>query len=151
MATDTASGPYPSAAEERKQLLEKLARFGDRPFQHEIVQSPWQPVVDVEGLHGPVKEAILKIVTSCGQPEVARCLTVTGPSGYGKTHLLGWARQRMDEQDLGIFVYIPPYQVDSGAVETFVVRAVIDSLRFSSPRQSALFRLQAREFLVHVY
>jgi hypothetical protein len=151
MATDAASSPPSSPAATRKELLGVIAKFGDRPFQHEIVQSPWEPVVDVEGLHRPVKDTILRVLKTCGEPDTTRCLTVTGPSGYGKTHLLGWAREQLDLHDTGVFVYIPPYLADSGVVENFILQAVIDSLRHSSPRQCALFGGKVREFLVEVY
>ncbi len=130
------------------QLLKTIAPFGDLPFQHEIVQSPWQPVVDVEGLHQSVKEKIKQVLKKCGDPEVSRCLTVTGPSGYGKTHLLGWTRQHLDEQGSGVFIYVPPYKPDSPAVEQFVLRAILNSLRHSSQSQTELFRAKVRKFLV---
>lgn len=148
MTADLAASLPLRPADARKQLIETIAPLGDLPFQHEIVQSPWQPVVDVEGLHQGVKGKIRQVLKTCGEPEVARCLTVTAPSGYGKTHLLGWTRQYLDEQGGGVFIYVPPYKPDSPVVETFILRAVLDSLRHSSPRQTELFRDRVRKFLV---
>src|SRR3954471_21974925 len=86
-------------------LLERVAFLGARPFASQVVQSPWNAVVDAPSLHGQVKERIRALVAGCGQPEAIRCLTVVAPPGYGKTHMLAWTRQLLDERKDAVFVY----------------------------------------------
>lgn len=136
----------------RKELLAKIAALGERPFLHEVVQSPWQSIVDVEGLHRSVKEKIVQVVKGCKAGGLPQCLTVVAPPGHGKTHLLGWARQHLDEQTDVLFVYVPPYTSDSGPLENYLLGATIDALRrHGSFRQSSHFEERVREFLVRVY
>src|SRR5262245_2461271 len=112
-------------------LLERVAFLGPRPFASQVVQSPWNTVVDAPSLHGQVKDRIRTLVVGCGQPEAIRCLTVAAPAGYGKTHLLAWTRQLLDERNDAVFVYVSPYAPGTpGGVtlEQHVMRATLDAL-----------------------
>jgi hypothetical protein len=79
------------------------------PFRYQVMHSPWDPVIDAPSLHREVKNHIRTLVNECGQDKAIRCLTVVGPPGYGKTHLVAWMRQLLDERDDAVFVYVPPY------------------------------------------
>ncbi len=135
-------------------LLEQVAFLGARPFASQVVQSPWTTVMDAASLHGQVKDRIRTLVAGCGQPEAIRCLTVAAPSGYGKTHLLAWTRQLLDERNDSVFVYVSPYTPGTpGGVtlEQHVMRATLDALWSRSLRQKASFEQAARSFLVGCY
>jgi hypothetical protein len=56
-------------------------------------------VVDAPALHATVKDNVRSVVGQCRQPEATPCLTVVAPAGYGKTHLLAWTRQLLDERN----------------------------------------------------
>ena len=59
MSSETLKG-VPHAGEE---LRQRIAFLGARPFHHQVVQSPWNAVVDVEGLRlcrGPVNRPIFR-------------------------------------------------------------------------------------------
>lgn len=137
--------------EEYQELLASIAPFKDRPFREEVVQHPWQKVVDVPSLHGAVKQEILKLVRTCHEPTVPRCVTVIGPTGYGKSHVLAWTRQQLDEEDRAVFVSVQPQFADSAPLSSHLIRAVIDSLWHSSDRQRRLFQRQVQSLLVNVY
>src|SRR5262245_42579860 len=96
-------------AEQGPTLLEQVAFLGARPFHSQVVQSPWNAVVDAPSLHKGVKDRIRSLVSECRGPEATRCLTVAAPAGYGKTHLLAWTRQLLDERNDAVFVYVSPY------------------------------------------
>ena len=142
--------PHP----ERQALLERIARLGVRPFQSQVVQSPWNTVVDAPSLHREVKDRIRKIVSTCHDPEAIRCLTVESPAGGGKTHLLAWTRQMLDERNDAVFIYVPPYTPGApggSAMEQHVMRATLDALWLRSRRQQANFERAVRSFLVGCY
>src|SRR5262245_23789704 len=128
----------PAPLTDREALLQRVAALGARPFQHQVVQSPWNAVVDVPSLHCEAKQAIRDLIDSCGRPEVARCRTFLAPPGYGKTHLLAWTRQMLDERNDAVFVHVPPYLPDGGPLEAHLLLATIDALRLRSHRQSQL-------------
>src|SRR5262245_61687019 len=90
-------------------LRVQIGMLGARPFQQEIVQSPWNHVVDVDELHAGVKKHIRNLLTTCGQVGTARCLTIHAQPGYGKTHLLSWTRHEIEGAGEGFFAYVPPY------------------------------------------
>jgi hypothetical protein len=135
-------------------LLERVAFLGARPLASQVVQSPWNTVVDAPSLHREVKDCIRTLVAGCGQPEAIRCLTVAAPAGYGKTHLLAWTRQLLDERNDSVFVYVSPYNPGTpGGVtlEQHVMRAVVDALWSRSRRQQAGFEQGVRTLLVGGY
>src|ERR1700691_41088 len=76
-------------------LRQRLRALGARPFHQQVVQSPWSVVYDADLLYQEVKGLIARVVDECGQKDAVRCLTITAPPGYGKTHLLAWNRQRL--------------------------------------------------------
>jgi transcriptional regulator with XRE-family HTH domain len=116
-----------------------------------VVQSPWHPVIDVPSLHCEVKDRIREVLGTCGQAVASRCLTVVAPAGYGKTHLLAWTRQLVDERNDTVFVYVSPYTPGSVTLEQHVMRATVDALWSRSLRQKAGFEQAARSFLVGCY
>jgi hypothetical protein len=147
----------PLTAESRTEhdvLLERIAFLGSRPFQQQVVQTPWNTVIDAPSLHREVKERIRTLVNTCGQDQAIRCLTVVGTTGYGKTHLLAWTRQLLDERDDAVFVYVPPYAPGgpgSPSPEQHVIGAVLDALWLRSRRQQTCFEQAVRSFLVGCY
>jgi hypothetical protein len=139
---------------EHEDLLERIAFLGIRPFQQQVVQSPWNTVIDAPSLHREVKDRIRALVNTCGQDQAIRCLTVVGPAGYGKTHLLAWTRQLLDERDDALFVYVPPYAPGgpgSPLPEQHVMGTALDSLWLRSRRQQTCFEQAVRSFLVACY
>ncbi len=135
-------------------LLDRIASLGVRPFASQVVQSPWNTVVDVPELHRQVKDCILDLVAGCGQIDAIRCLTVVSTSGYGKTHLLAWTRQLLDERKDSLFVYVSPYNpgsVGGVTVEQHVMRATLEALWSRSVRQKSGFEHAVRSFLVGCY
>jgi hypothetical protein len=141
-------------ATEGRTLLERVASLGARPFASQVVQSPWNAVVDAPSLHRDVKQRIRTLVAGCGQPEAIRCLTAVSPPGYGKTHLLAWTRQLLDERNDAVFVYVSPYTPGTpGGVtlEQHVMKAALDALWSRSLRQKAVFEQAVRSFLVGCY
>src|SRR5947209_3996390 len=114
---------------------EALRALGALPFHQQVVQSPWSVVYDAPLLYQDVKGLIAAVVDGCSRPAAVPCLTVTAPPGYGKTHLLAWNRQRLEQSRTAVFVYIPPYFPDSGPFDNHVLRAVLDALCLHSPWQ----------------
>src|SRR5258708_18501590 len=92
-----------------EKLRERLRALPARPFHQQVVQSPWSVVYDADLLYQEVKGHVARVVDGCGQKDAVRCLTVTAPPGYGKTHLLAWNRQRLEHNQSAVFVYVPPY------------------------------------------
>jgi hypothetical protein len=138
----------------REVLLQKVAFLGPRPFQVQVVQSPWHAITDAPSLHKDIKERIRTLLDQCGQEQAIRCLTATAPPGYGKTHLLAWTRQLLDQRKDAVFVYVPPYNPGSPggpSPEQHVMRAALDSLWLRSRRQQASFELAVRTLLVECY
>ena len=138
----------------RDALLEQVAFLGVRPFQHQVVQSPWNGVIDAPSLHRVVKDRIRSLVDNCGKDQAIRCMTVTASAGYGKTHLLAWTRQLLDQRNDAVFVYVSPYTPGSpGAVtlEQHVMRATLEALWSRSRRQQASFEQAVRTLLVGCY
>ncbi len=133
---------------ERLRLCQLLRQLGAQPFHRQVVHSAWNTVVDVPELHQEVKSRILSVLSSCGQPEANRCLTVTAPPGYGKTHLLAWTRQQLDARDDAVFVYVPPYTDAAVPLEEHLLRATLEALRRRSQRQSRLFDQSVQKSLV---
>ena len=127
---------------------------GVRPFATQVVQSPWNAVIDAPSLHREVKDRIRKLVSDCGQPHAIRCLTVAAPPGYGKTHLLAWTRQLLDKHNDAVFVYVSPFTPGGPSTVTFeqhVMRATLDALWSRSRRQQSCFEQSVRTFLVGCY
>ena len=133
-----------------EELRKKIAEVGARPFHQQVIQSAWNPVIDVKDLHKEVKQCIRQVVHECGQPNSTRCLTVHAPAGYGKTHLLAWTRQFLEIEG-AIFVPIPPFDPTAGSFERHLLRATLDALRLRSRRQAELFNKSIREFLAGSY
>src|SRR5215218_1338110 len=96
-------------ADTNEALRQLVARCGARPFHRQVVQSPWSTVRDVPVLHANVKSLIVSTLAGCRQPDAVRCLTIVAPPGYGKTHLLAWTRQQIDQFPDAVFVYVSPY------------------------------------------
>jgi DNA-binding XRE family transcriptional regulator len=115
------------------------------------VQSPWNNVLDVQGLHKDIRCRIHQVVSSCGQQEAARCLTITAPPGYGKTHLLACTRQRLEQDNSAVFIYVPPYSSENVSLEQHILRATLEALRLRSQRQSRLFSHAVQRTLVLTY
>src|SRR5262249_36632917 len=126
---------------------------GPPPFQSPVVQSPWNTVVDAPSLHRDAKERIRELVSTCQQPQAVRCLTVTAPAGFGKTHLLAWTRQLLDDRNDTLFVYVPPFTPTEGGaqMEQHLMRATVDALWARSTRQKASFEQAVRSLLVGSY
>jgi hypothetical protein len=135
----------------REDLRRRIAALGARPFLHQVVQSPWDPVIDVEPLYREAKEQILEMIATCDQPGAGRCVTVHAPAGYGKTHLLAWTRQQLDNRNDALFIYIPPYIGENGPLETHLLRFTLEALRLRSTREEQLFGDAVRNFLVKCY
>jgi hypothetical protein len=138
----------------REALLEQVAFLGTHPFANQVVQSPWNTVIDAPSLHREIKDRIRALVAGCGQEQAIRCLTVVGPAGYGKTHLLAWTRQLLDERNDAVFVHVSPYMPGTPAGmthEQHVMRAVLDALWSRSRRQQTAFEQAVRSFLVECY
>ena len=143
-----------SAQTKNEMLLERIAFLGARPFQEQVVQTPWSAVIDAPSFHHNVKELIRGIARTCGQPQAIRCLTFIASSGYGKTHLLAWTRQMLEADKGTVFVYVPPYVaggVGGTSLEQHVLRAVVDALWLRSRRQQTLCEQTIRDLLVNGY
>jgi DNA-binding XRE family transcriptional regulator len=132
-------------------LRQRLRALGARPFHQQVVQSPWSVVYDADLLHQDIKGLVTRVVDGCSQHDAVRCLTVTAPPGYGKTHLLAWNRQRLEQSQSAVFVYVPPYSPDSGPFENHVLRAALDAVRLRSPWQKEQLIKRVRSFLVGAY
>jgi hypothetical protein len=132
-------------------LRQRLRALGARPFHQQVVQSPWSVVYDADRLYQDVKGLVAQVVDGCGRPDAIRCLTITAPAGYGKTHLLAWNRQRLEQSHSAVFVYVPPYSPDSGPFENHVLRAALDALLLHSPWQRELLNEKVRSFFVDAY
>jgi DNA-binding XRE family transcriptional regulator len=130
---------------------EALRSLGAQPFHQQVVQSPWSIVYDADLLNKEIKELSAVIVDGCNRHNVVRCLTVTAPTGYGKTHLLAWNRQRLEQSRTAVFVYVPSYFPDSGPFENHVLRAALDALRLHSPWQKERLNERVHSFLVEAY
>jgi DNA-binding XRE family transcriptional regulator len=144
------------AQAERTALLERIAFLGARPFQDQVVQTPWSTVIDAPSLHRSVKELIARTIQACGQSQAIRCLTFIANAGYGKTHLLAWTRQMVEgeKDNRAVFVYVSPYaagELLSLSLEQHVFRAVVDALWLRSRRQQALCEYALRALLVESY
>jgi hypothetical protein len=140
--------------QECQTLMEHVSFLGARPFASQVVHSPWNVVIDAPSLHRAVKDCIRTLVADCCQPAAIRCLTIAAPAGYGKTHLLAWTRQLLDERDDAVFVYVSPYFPGTPGGVTFeqhVMRATLDALRSRSLRQKNGFEQAIRSFLVACY
>jgi DNA-binding XRE family transcriptional regulator len=134
-----------------ERLRQRLRTLGARPFHQQVVQSPWSVVYDADLLYPEVKGLVAQVVDGCGQANAVRCLTVIATLGYGKTHLLAWNRQRLEQSRSAVFVYVPPYSPDSGPFENHVLRAALDALCLHSPWQRELLNERVRLFLVDAY
>jgi hypothetical protein len=134
-----------------EELRERLRGLGARPFYQQVVQSPWSVVYDADLLHQEVKTRVVQVVDGCSQKGAIRCLTITAPPGYGKTHLLAWNRQRLEHSRGAVFIYIPPYAPDGGTFESHVLRAALDALLLHSPWQRDLLNENVRTLLVEAY
>lgn len=132
-------------------LRQLLSDLGARPFHQQVVQSPWSVIYDAEHLHKDVKGHITEVVDGCAQRDAIRCLTVIAPPGYGKTHLLAWNRQRLEQSRSAIFIYVPPYSPDSGPFENHVLRATLDTLCLHSPWQQQQLTEAVHSLLVSAY
>src|SRR6185369_3538700 len=108
-SSQPAAVPTTVSPSARDALLLKIAALGVRPFQHQVVQSPWHPIIDVPSLHRDIKDRIRSLIDGRGQVQAIRCLTVTANAGYGKTHLLAWTRELLEQRNNAVFVYVPPY------------------------------------------
>ncbi len=148
---ETAADHRQGNGESRKLLLKGIASLGAKPFYQQVVQSPWNTVIDVENLQAEAKGRIHQVIEDCPQRTAPRCLTIHAPAGYGKTHLLAWTRQRLDEQHDAIFVYVPPYRPGSGSLEHHLLQSVLDALKLRSRRQSEQFNATIRNHLIKVY
>ncbi len=144
------------AQADRDVLLERIAFLGARPFQDQVVQTPWSTVIDAPSLHRRVKELIAQTIRTCRQSQAIRCLTFIANAGYGKTHLLAWTRQMVEgeKDNRTVFVYVSPYaagELASLSLEQHVLRAVVDALWLRSRRQQSLCEHALRSMLVDSY
>lgn len=140
--------------DDRELLRASVALLGAHPFLHAVVQSPWNNVSDAESLRRSVKENIRHLIQNCRQPEAQRCLTIVGPPGYGKTHLLAWTRAFLETRDDTVFVLVPPWRPEGAnppAPEQHLMRATIDALWSQSQRQQQWFCDGVRGTLVSSY
>lgn len=112
---------------EQPELIRKLASA--RPFLKQVVQSPWDGVHDTESIHREARERVRQLLIECLQPAAIRGLTVVAPPGYGKTHLLAWARWFLERQNAGALIYVTPYLFGSEtSFASHVVRATVQAL-----------------------
>lgn len=135
-------------------LLQRISFLGPRPFHHQVVQSPWDTVVDADSLHADLKKLVQTTLAECGQARAIRCLTITAPPGYGKTHLLAWTRHTIDQRKDAVFVYIPPYLPGSpggASFEQHLMRSTVEALWRRSRRQQITFEQAVRRRLVAAY
>ncbi len=132
-------------------LRERLRALGARPFHQQVVQSPWSVVYDADLLYQDVKGLVAQVVDGCGRQDTVRCLTITAPPGYGKTHLLAWNRRRLEQTRSAVFVYVPPYFPESLPFENHVLRATLDALLLHSPWQRDLLNEKVQSVLVDAY
>ena len=117
--TDRAPAPSSTAWDE---LRKRLALSEVRPFVHQVVQSPWDDIIDANGLHGSIQERIRKLIEHCSAAEAIRCLTIIAQQGYGKTQLFAWVRQWLETGDRGAFVYVTPYLLRRLAIQALWAR-----------------------------
>lgn len=138
-------------------LPQRIAEIGAMPFQHQIVQSPWSEVRDIPELHQEVKTQLLQTVLGCTQKgDVARCITIAAPAGYGKTHLLAWLRRQLElnKDHPTLFVHVVPYLYDNNTVldpNQHLLKCAIDSLRYHAPQQLERLRNAIRDRFVKQY
>lgn len=136
---------------DRHELLKRMAERGTRPFQNEVTKSPWDPVIDVEGLNRAVKDKVIGLARECPDPRSPRCLVIKAAPGLGKTHLLACVRRQLEERGDAGFVYVPPYRLVDGSVEGHLLTSVADSLfRYSLPARKRL-ETNVLALLVHTY
>ncbi len=141
---------------EEETLRKRIAFLGARPFQDQVVQTPWSTVIDAPSLHRDLKERIRGLIRTCGQAQAIRCLTFIANAGYGKTHLLAWTRQMLEENNNkdAVFVYVSPYAAGgttNSSLEQHVMRAVLDALWLRSRRQQSICEQTVRGLLVRAY
>ncbi len=138
---------------DEQDLIWQLRNLTDvQPFAHQVVQSPWHSVIDVPSLHNTVKAEIQDLLSRCAKQVAIRCLTYYGPPGLGKTHLLNWTRQHIQENDKGIFIYITPYTGGGISFEHHLLQGTLEALGpQQSQRQARAFTDNVRHFLVSGY
>lgn len=133
------------------ELRELAHSAGLRPFQVQVAQSPWHPVLDVRVLYQNVKDRIGVTVRGCGEDGAIRCLVVKAPPGYGKTHLLAWTRMGLRQRGSGLFVYVPPFQSATISLDRWVLEAAVDAIRSRCTVQTERFRAGVMRALVAAY
>lgn len=133
-----------------EELRQQIADTGQHPFMSEVIKSPWEPIIDVEGFNRDLKCKILQMISECDQPAKPRCLVVADTTGSGKTHLLAWTRQQLTTTSASAFVYVPPYQVGYDSFSGYLFNATVRSL-LRSTEQRKVFKNSARRILVEEY
>ena len=146
--TDESRASAPASPEG---LRHRIAKLRLRPFAHQVVQSPWHNIDDFGPLHAKLKDRIKALIDTCDDPEASRCLTIHAPPGYGKTHLLAWTRQLLDDRPGSVFVYVPPFRPGGNSFENHLLRSVIDALKLRSLVQARDFDASVRSRLVGDY
>lgn len=132
-------------------LRQRLRTLGAWPFHQQVVQSPWSVVCDADLLYQEIKGIVTRVSDGCGQQDAVRCLTVTAPPGYGKTHLHAWNRQRLEKTQNAVFIHVPPYSPEGGPFENHVLQAALDALSLRSSWQTERLKEKVLSFLVDSY
>ncbi len=151
MTAQDPNGNVPMPSLSREDLLKKLQSVGIMPFFQRVVQSPTHPVIDVPSLHKEAKDRIKKVIQGCQEPNAVRCFTFHAPPGYGKTHLLSWTRQYLEQQeDLNtLFIYVPPYLAGGKPLENHLLESTYQALWISSQRDKLI--TPVHQLLVNSY
>lgn len=138
-----------------EEYRQQIARVGVNPFLRQVVQTPWSAVTDVATLHSDIRNHFLSIVLGCDQPNAVRCCAMFAPAGYGKTHILAWLRDKLENKNDNVyFAYVPPFNPNEKNARTpmqHIVHSVYDAVWNRSQKQRHSFEQSIRSFLVSCY
>ncbi len=133
---------------DRGNYLAKLTKV----FEHQVIRSPWDSIVDVETLHHKAKERLKDLLKNLQANRGSRCLTVHSSPGYGKTHLLAWVRQEIEQIKSVLFVSVPPYSfAGARTFDEHILLATIAAMFNHSREKLELIQGKMLQFLCKSY
>ncbi len=135
-----------------QQDIESILKIGSQPFASEVVRLPWQPIVDVDTLHGEIKKKISQLLEGIYQAHSPQSLVITAPPGMGKSHLIAWTQNQIEKSFPNIaFVYVPPYRVEYGCFRQHLASSIFDSIFRHSNRLIKRTTDRVKEVLLQTY
>jgi DNA-binding XRE family transcriptional regulator len=138
---------------EKEQILEKIREKSINPFLQQIVQRAWDDPVNSDQIHPQVKSRIRQLIESCKKEQTPKCLTISGPKGAGKTHLLSYARQLCLTLEKTQYLDIPPYfyRTSSYSLEYHLLDSVLIGICDRNPALEREFESRVRDLFVECH